>query len=216
MTNTYPVFERGYYLVDDEDTYNVKWLEVEDLSYFFLPGEAYYSTKGKRVDETLNGGWIPATTLLEMARSGEWYEARSGEPLTLEKVQTKLLVYEEGLVLFPVNQVNTKTFHAVVAGVRTYYRQISEELEVIEEGELAYAYAHLQEMGLYLTLASDYEGTVISRPQGYWDNVLELQLPEGSVDLYELHINQADRSCRLVPRFLTHILSDIQQLKSLN
>ena len=85
-------------------------------------------------------------------------------------------------------------------------------MEVIEEGESAYPYAHLQGSKLYRTLAEDFGGEVNYESFSFWSTIPTLVFKNGSVNLCEIDVDHVRLTAKLKPRFLTHILMDIQIL----
>lgn len=216
MKHTYLKLATQHYLVDANDHYEVKYLKPQQLAYYLSAGEVYISTTGQRLGSFEDETKVPVEVMAHLASTKEWKHVKTQETLTRQDLETMLMIHNEELVLFPVRKVGFDVFHAEVNGIGTYYRQIGGVLEEIGEGEIAYRYAHLQDICLFLTLANDFNGKMIQCCKGYWKDVPQIELEQGVVELYELQVNQIKRSAQLIPRRLTHILSDLQFLTQAN
>lgn len=211
MKHTY-LLETGYYLVDEKGTYKIKHLKESELYYFLPESDSYYSESGQTLKGREWDNLIEANYLREQAVMECWFQTGNGSILTLEEVDRKLLVCRRGIVLSPVNPCNQDIYESIDQDIHTFYRQLTDEMEVIEEGEPAYCYAHLQGFSLYQTLAEDFGGELKHETFNYWHMIPTLVFDKGTVELYEVEVDQTYLTAKLKPRFLTHILMDVQIL----
>ena len=211
MKHTY-LLSTGYYLVDEKGTYKIKYLKESELYYFLPESDSYYSESGQTLKGREWDNLIEANYLREQATMECWFQTGNGSILTLEEVDRKLLVYRQGIVLSPVSPCNQEIYESIDQDIHTFYRQLDDDMEVIEEGESAYPYAHLQDMGLYQTLAEDFGGELKHETFNYWHMIPTLVFDKGTVELHEVEVDQTYLTAKLKPRFLTHILMDIQIL----